>query len=116
MTVFRAQGEGKGNGSLCLFLGTRKYHGIWETYRLYSLDGSLILLILSIFIFSFCFISFHFISFSPHLFLCFPFLMDAMMTTSGRDFINRFVPYWSQHRIASSLSCMLASERIAFGF
>lgn len=36
------------------------------------------------------------------------------MTTSGRDFINRFVPYWSQHRIASSLSCMLASERIAF--
>ena len=102
--------EGKGNGSLCLFLGTWEYHGIWETYRLYSLDSSLILLLLS---FSFSPFSFHFISLSP-LFLCLLFLMDAMITTSRRDFV--FVPYRSQHRVASSLSCMLASRWIAFGF
>jgi len=56
---------------------------------------------------------FHFISLFP-LFLYLLFLMDAMITTSRRDFV--FVPYRSQHRVASSLSCMLASRRIAFGF
>jgi len=50
-------------------------------------------------------ILFHFISLCP-LFLCLPFLMDAMITTSRRDFV--FVPYRSQHRVASIVTIMYA--------
>lgn len=59
---------------------------------------------------------FHFISFHftfPSVFVL-ALLVDAMTTTSRRDFV--FVPYRSQHRVASLLSCMLASKWVAFGF
>lgn len=57
---------------------------------------------------------FHFISFHFSLCFCASLLVDAMITTSRRDFV--FVPYRSQHRVASLLSCMLASKWVAFGF
>lgn len=64
------------------------------------------------FLLLFHFISFHFISLFPLFVLAL--LLDAMMTTFRRDFV--FVPYRSQHRVASLLSCMLASKWVAFGF
>lgn len=61
----------------------------------------------------FYFLLFHFISFHFSLCFCASLLVDAMITTSRRDFV--FVPYRSQHRVASLLSCMLASKWVAFG-
>lgn len=61
---FQGAGQGQRNGSfVTLFMGTREYHGIWKTYRLDSLDGSLILLILSTFLFPLLFLFFFFFFF-----------------------------------------------------